>query len=309
MGTLLAKRGVRPKCGYWSIQKAKYREWVWNEIRETLDHHPTESPHVAIMPSLEGREIFDALCHREFQPTQLHIIDRNPAIVATLARRYPGIHTYGVDVGKAFARMDKQKVNLRFANIDYCSNICPDVVRSLRAIGDSTAAQFAKLFVTVLRGREGGILGYAIGNAPKENIPSDMWRVLAASPWPDVQQRDSDALRLLVISAATGRLINKCYAYKSTNGQTFLTVVLQPMCLLNAFERDKYDKLLWAMLEGEHLPPLKNVFTNSQLKRVVHMMEKDGFSEMSALMRERYFSKQFNHDQKPNNQKNQGNQP
>jgi hypothetical protein len=73
----------------------------------------------AMMPSVEGKEIEVAL-QNGFRQGNLHVIDKNPAIVATLKRRFPYIQTYGVVASEAVKRMRRRGVKLDCANWDFC---------------------------------------------------------------------------------------------------------------------------------------------------------------------------------------------
>jgi hypothetical protein len=107
------------------------------------------------MPSIEGLEVEIAIS-KGWLHEQLHVIDMNPAIVATLARRFPGIHTYGVSAGRACQRMASRGVMLSAANFDFTSCISMRLEEEVKLIADSGALDpTGTLFgMTVLRGRE-----------------------------------------------------------------------------------------------------------------------------------------------------------
>jgi hypothetical protein len=139
-----------PDGGYNFLEKNIYRRQIWNLARRSGQ---TVRGDVLLMPSIEGFEIGTAAAvgvpmHR------MHIVDRNPAIVATLKRTYPDVHTYGVDVGRACERIAQAGVRLTFANLDFCSNV-PNLKDELARITSAGCWDpLSLLVVTMLRGRE-----------------------------------------------------------------------------------------------------------------------------------------------------------
>lgn len=114
----MPQRTAPAKEGYRFGNKAQYRRIIWAEFRR-MCRVPLAEAHAALMPSSEGLEI-DVAKQNGFREKHLHIIDRNPAIVATLKRRYPYINTYGVDAERAVERMKERGVKLYCANWDFC---------------------------------------------------------------------------------------------------------------------------------------------------------------------------------------------
>jgi hypothetical protein len=110
--------------------------------------------HAALMPSLEGDEI-DVALSKGFRQQHLHIIDFNPAVVATLKRRYPLVNTYGVSVNKAIDRMIDHGVQLDAINLDFCSNLSRQMFVTLHQLTISRVMNDRSvLAVSMLRGRE-----------------------------------------------------------------------------------------------------------------------------------------------------------
>lgn len=109
---------IAPKEGYRFGNKAQYRRTIWANFRRKL-RGQTAQAHAALMPSIEGLEI-EVAKQNGFRECHLHVIDSNPAIVATLKRKYPYINTYGVDVRKAIDRIRERGVRLSCANWDFC---------------------------------------------------------------------------------------------------------------------------------------------------------------------------------------------
>lgn len=106
-----------PKDGYRFGSKAQYRRGIWSGFRKLLGGQVADK-HALLMPSIEGVEIEVAL-NNGFRQDHLHVVDDNPAIVATLKRRYPHINTYGVPVQAAIQRIMSSGVPLTCANFDY----------------------------------------------------------------------------------------------------------------------------------------------------------------------------------------------
>jgi len=88
-----------PKTGYDFGNKRHYRRDIYAPIAKVLRHHRS-SAQIMMMPSIEGDEIEVAMS-KGFKQKNIHIVDQNSAIVATLKRRYPYVHTYGVEVRRA----------------------------------------------------------------------------------------------------------------------------------------------------------------------------------------------------------------
>src|SRR5437899_8665017 len=105
---------IAPKFGYDFPAKNLYRCQFWNYAARNIDL-PTCEAHALLMPSLEGLEI-DVALSKGFLEAHLHIVDQNPAIVATLKRRYPQINTYGVSVQRALSQ--RVRVGLSVVNLD-----------------------------------------------------------------------------------------------------------------------------------------------------------------------------------------------
>lgn len=109
-----------PSGGYGFARKSDYRRKIWATFRDTLKARmPLADAQAMLMPSLEGKEIETAL-NAGFRERNLHVVDDNPAIVATLKRRFPEINTYGVKAFEAFNRMSERGIRVDCANLDFC---------------------------------------------------------------------------------------------------------------------------------------------------------------------------------------------
>lgn len=142
-----------PTQGYDFGTKRQYRRQVWRYFDLVTKHMKTDV-HVGLMPSIEGDEIEVALS-KGFRESHLHVVDRNPAIVAHLKRRYPRINTYGVTVGSAADRMVRRGIQLACFNLDFCSSMHASLLDEIQYVAASGClAQKSAVAITMLRGRE-----------------------------------------------------------------------------------------------------------------------------------------------------------
>ena len=144
---MVQRRG--PESGYDHGAKRQYRRDVW----AALSRHcavPRSYAQAFLMPSLEGDEI-DVALSKGFREENLHVCDENPAIVATLKRRYPRLNTYGVDVLKALGRCP----SLHVANIDLCGTVWTGAMAVREVCKKLSKATGGVFSVTYSRGRDG----------------------------------------------------------------------------------------------------------------------------------------------------------
>lgn len=141
-----------PADGYDFGTKRQYRRDVWATFARFCGIHRAAA-HALLMPSIEGDEIEVALS-KGFRAEHLHVCDRNPAIVATLKRRFPKVQTYGVDIVRACERIVEAGVTLEVANLDLCGQVSDRYLRTLAAVSATGALDQAAVAVTALRGRE-----------------------------------------------------------------------------------------------------------------------------------------------------------
>jgi hypothetical protein len=145
-----------PKAGYDFGNKRQYRRSVWKTFREHCNGR-LDASQALLMPSAEGDEI-DVALNNGFKDYNLHIVDRNAAIVAHLKRRHPRINTYGADVSAASARLVRSGVRLDVANLDLCSPLGDKLRQELIAFmrPKPMSADGGMIALTMLRGREYG---------------------------------------------------------------------------------------------------------------------------------------------------------
>lgn len=150
----MKRRG--PVVGYDTGPKRQYRRDVWATFRRAFGGQVADR-HALLMPSIEGDEIEVALANG-FRLPNLHVVDDNPAIVATLNRRYGNrLNTYGVSVGRAAERIARERGPIiEAANLDLCSQVSGALEDELAGfVRAGCLADDSVVAVTVLRGREG----------------------------------------------------------------------------------------------------------------------------------------------------------
>lgn len=225
-----------PQMGYGSPTKAAMRSWIWSRIGGVRTDGTLHTGDVLLMPSIEGYEIEEAL-GRGFAPGQLHIVDKSPAVVATLRREYPGINTYGVSVERACQRIAASGVRLLAANIDLCGNVSRPSLRILADCWKSGALAEASVFINVLRGREDAHeRRFSVPSAEFLHIaryvpPESFWVATDGIDRPTA----GDWWRLWTLQLANNRerSFSEMRPYVSPNGQSFLTVSFPAPALLN----------------------------------------------------------------------------
>lgn len=211
-----------PDEGYDFGTKRAYRRAVWGAFRDV------SGDHVALMPSSEGDEIWEAE-KRGFDRRRIHVVDQNPAICAHLTRRFPGINTYGVDLRRAIQRMKSSGVKLSAANWDLT---CPTGEAAGDILSDTAHAGIVSpggmVALTVLRGREQPAWFTAI-----KSLSTDIggwWRQRVDRVWcGDREPSDTDYGRLGILTYAIGQRcpeLVRAASYRSSAGsQTMLYAV------------------------------------------------------------------------------------
>lgn len=205
-----------PAGGYSFSEKEEYREHIWRGFQQLLAPD-TRSRHVLLMPSIEGTEIGVAIRHG-FCQQRLHVVDDNPAIVATLKRRYPAINTYGVSAVQACKRIGKAGIRLSAANFDFTRCVSWSAMEECIEIAQAGCwSRKAYIAVTVLRGREAPSATAFVRAGGKDRLikwlaqrtygtrplsPADAGRVLFAfSPFYSRGEHEPNHVRALRVGA------------------------------------------------------------------------------------------------------------
>lgn len=109
-----------PVSGYDHGVKRQYRRIIWKFFAENCPV-PRAYAQCLLLPGPSDAEIEVALS-KGFREQNLHIVDRNPAIIAWRARRFPRAQTYGVSVLRAIQERIPEGT-LHCINLDLCTPI------------------------------------------------------------------------------------------------------------------------------------------------------------------------------------------
>lgn len=209
-----------PDGGYVSQEKDLYRRQIWN-----IAKHTARKSQCLLMPSIEGFEIETAVA-KGIPSAQLHVVDDNPAIVATLKRKWPRIHTYGVSADRACERIAQNGVRLGFANLDFCCQLALSTAHELHSIGTSDCwLRESMIAVTGLRGRESESITFCLDFAASITTGLHQHLEPCLGVVGDKGLSLRDRARIFLIAGFLGAVPLKSGIYLSTNGQTFLWTV------------------------------------------------------------------------------------
>lgn len=187
-----------PAGGYTRGNKKQYRRGVWAFARDYFGSWDLSSKRALLLPSTEGAEVEVAVA-AGFREPNLVLCDENPAIVATLRRRFPRVTTRGVPLAEACRREAAAGRPLDVINADLCSPIGRVLLTELDGIIQSGVLRpGGLLFITVLRGREVGI--------PVDSETLQL-RKPADVPGYEALTTTWDAFRLAVLTLAASGLL------------------------------------------------------------------------------------------------------
>lgn len=148
-----------PSTGYNFGNKRQYRRNVWRFIDDNLIGVPIKDRKVLIIDTKDGLET-RFLIQRGYRPSNLYVVNKNPAEVAWLTRRLredglQPVNTYGVDVFEAAASIAKSGVKLNAIQLDLCGSETDGLLYKLGdlAVNEVTSSG-AVVTLTVLRGRD-----------------------------------------------------------------------------------------------------------------------------------------------------------
>lgn len=204
-----------PNVGYRGDRKNRWRREVWN----AFTRYSRGSGEVVLMPSIEGDEI-EMAKDKGFVTSRMHIIDKNPAIVATLKRRYANINTYGVTVGRAFT--DRINVEIQCANLDFCGCLGKPLLDELEQVYTSNVwGEQSCVAVTMLRGREScgvfGVLGYKTSaTEPFQKQLMNQAPIQHEADWSILTPVDRNRLEMVGVWLGA-KMIVRAGTYLSTN--------------------------------------------------------------------------------------------
>jgi len=165
----LASQHRSPRCGYGTDTKKQWRDSLWESLVRHLPKFayvhdagvgaglgtvdpPRSWAKAFVVDTTEGFEIEKAL-KLGFAEKHIHVCNVNPAIVATLKRRFPSIVTYGVAAEVALRRAHSEGIRFEVISLDLCGPL------SLRTLDTLDAARavvngVGSVGLTLMRGRE-----------------------------------------------------------------------------------------------------------------------------------------------------------
>lgn len=144
---------IAPETGYVGGRKNHYRRNIWATFRSLLKSQRAAA-HALLMPSIEGKEVEVAL-DAGLREENLFLVDRNRAIAAHLARRFPRATCYGLDVAEAARRVVRAGKRLSVANLDLCGLSTGTVGSTLREfLRSDVMGSCSAIAFSMVRGRE-----------------------------------------------------------------------------------------------------------------------------------------------------------
>lgn len=216
-----------PKGGYDNPKKAEWRSWAWQYMRGGQTKRVGCGAHALLMPSSEGLEI-DAAVTAGFCENNLHCVDKNTAIIASLRRKgYKKFQPHGVSFTRAHERLWVNGVSLRAASIDLCQNVTPGLVRTLDHCSSFGVWDYgARVVINVLRGRETSVRA-ATFDHPR--LRRSLWVRRIIGIQDDSFGRGITTMDIwrcwLICTAMQHHVVvpDTLHAYVSTNNQPFLS--------------------------------------------------------------------------------------
>ena len=132
--------------------KRQYRRAVWNMFSQAVGPGRASETRALLMPGISGDEIAYALA-KGFRLGNLVALDKNPAVAATIRRRWPGLgDVIGLPVSRAYERLSKP---VYCANLDLCAPISRSLLDEIAVFArQAPLSGHPVVAVTMLRGRE-----------------------------------------------------------------------------------------------------------------------------------------------------------
>lgn len=153
----MASRASRraPKIvGYATDAKQQWREAVYSRMAFYAPRPPSQCT-LLLMPSTEGLEI-EVAQRYGFRLEKMVVVDDNPAVVATLRRKYPNLKdTYGVSLERALERIAAEGERLDVVSADLTSNLSQKIAPTITCLGSyQHYCPGSLLMVNITKGRE-----------------------------------------------------------------------------------------------------------------------------------------------------------
>ena len=145
------------QTGYNFREKDLYRRHAWNAVFADM-WKPRSEAVCMIMPSLEGHEI-EYLKRNGIKERNICMVDKNPAVVASLKRRmFPHATSYGISIDRAIVRASlKESKALDCIHMDFCGPITYERISSIHTalhLALSMKKEPFYLILNFLRGRD-----------------------------------------------------------------------------------------------------------------------------------------------------------
>lgn len=183
-----------PASGYDFGNKRQYRRAVWAALgRATVK--PMADCRSLVMPSSEAKEI-DVALDAGIREYNLVIVDRNPAIVARVKRRFPRCTALGVELDIAAQRLRKRGEVVDIANFDLCGYLDFTQFSVLSRAAHFCLASMSAVAATWIRGRERGLFWELIKGGDPQSSRMNIVALALRSPF---------AAMLLADEARAGR--------------------------------------------------------------------------------------------------------
>jgi hypothetical protein len=142
----------KPRHGYDVEEKRAWRVALWEQFAHAVRPNCRDCVNVFMIETTDAFEIKQAL-RLGFLEQNLHVCNVNPAIVASLKRKYPAVTTYGIPAERALRRAQREGTRFSVISLDLCGPISArthDTLHAARPVFDGVGV----VGLTMLRGRE-----------------------------------------------------------------------------------------------------------------------------------------------------------
>ncbi len=221
---------------YDTDQKWHYRRVLWTEIsnhwREYVDDGP-DWPSIFILDTAPALET-EYLVGLGVPECAIHVCNDNPAHVASVKKRFRGVHTHGVDAGRAFADVAGNGGSTPIINLDFCGNISRELLAQLHAMGRSgvlpVSNESGALFaVTLLSGRESPSITSLMSRIGEKRADQALDQPYQPDSYLELSKSDKTRLALVVAAAGFRPRILQAWKYQSISRQPMLVALFSAL--------------------------------------------------------------------------------
>lgn len=147
-----------PRNHYTSNSKTANTAKIWDEVDRRLGYIARRYRRVLILDESGALETL-FLLRRGYRPENIHVVNKNPAVVAHVSMRCEKLgfrkpHTHGGDVSKILESLSTRGVALHAVHLDFCGNADRAIILKISECVQHIATGTV-LAVTVERAREG----------------------------------------------------------------------------------------------------------------------------------------------------------